>query len=229
MLTQHIRYLTARYSDEHLQILHFTGKEDLEGEIGELSELQMSVIDMTEETNVLIAKRIRALCPDVQILVIADTQISPMKYLTPSIRPSALLLRGSEMDQWQQVVEDYFVLAIQKYFRKDSGFLWVKTRDGTQKILHSYILYCEAREKKIFIRTEKVEYGIGSTIENLMKELPDNFIRCHRSYIVNGDYIERIRLSEGLLYLVGKLTIPVSRSYKSSLKEYMDDRNKREE
>ena len=112
---------------------------------------------------------------------------------------------------------------MQSYFEKRGGaaqesFL-VDTREEKAVVPYSHIYYFEAREKKVFLRTKHTEYAFYSTIDALEKMLPDTFQRCHRSYIVNMQKLVRVVSSENCLELAGQITIPVSRSYRSLLRE----------
>ncbi len=223
-LDEHIRKLTAVHTDEQICIIVKPELPAADDKTETVSELNMALIDVTRDSGIDAAKLVRKKYSQVQILVIADLSVSPVMYLNPAIQPSALLLRSGSKQQKIQILEDYFMLAIQPLLSENKEHFWAKTRDGVQKILYRQILYFEAREKKIFIRTLKKEYGIAGTIDSILEKLPDHFARCHRSFIVNMNYVERLRLSDGTIYLPGMITIPVSRSYKAQLKEYSSDR-----
>ena len=45
--------------------------------------------------------------------------------------------------------------------------------------------------------------------------LPEYFIRCHRSYIVNAMYVSRLNLSQSVIHISEKYIVPVSKKYKS--------------
>jgi len=92
--------------------------------------------------------------------------------------------------------------------------------EGKQYIPLNQIYYVEAREKKIFIRTKQEEYGFYDTIENMEKKLPENFLRCHRSYIVNMSKVTAVKVSQSLIEVQDNLQVPLSRSYKRAVKEY---------
>lgn len=64
------------------------------------------------------------------------------------------------------------------------------------------------------------EYGFYQTLEQMEKELPDNFKRCHRSYIVNMDKVDKVRFSEGIIELFSGDTVLLSKSLKKSIREY---------
>lgn len=56
------------------------------------------------------------------------------------------------------------------------------------------IQYLEARDKKIILHVNKYEISFYSSLQKLEKILPDYFIRCHRSYIVNFMFIQKADL-----------------------------------
>jgi DNA-binding LytR/AlgR family response regulator len=86
------------------------------------------------------------------------------------------------------------------------------------------IVYLEYLEGKIRVFTEKDEYSLNQTMKSFIEENGDGFIRIHKSFIVNIDYIKEIipwfnytlklRI-EGF----DKLEIPVSRNYIKEFKK----------
>ena len=63
----------------------------------------------------------------------------------------------------------------------------------------------------IFLSDGKNHFVRGK-LNAITKELPPNFIRCHRSYIVNRNFIKQIH--SDTIVLIDKTQIPLSRSYK---------------
>ena len=119
------------------------------------------------------------------------------------------------------VVNEMMDAFTEKFDSKDvpESFV-IETREGKQYIPLNQIYYIEAREKKIFIRTKQEEYGFYDTIENMEKKLPENFLRCHRSYIVNMSKVTAVKVSQSLIEVQDNLQVPLSRSYKRAVKEY---------
>ena len=155
------------------------------------------------------------------ILLITDSRISPMKYLRPAIAPNALLLTPYNEDQLHTVVGE-LIDAYMGEFYKDSmeeSFL-IETREGSQRVPYSQIYYIEARDKKIYIRTQSEEFGFYDTIDEMMNKLPEYFIRCHRSFIVNMKKAVRFISADNIIEMPGKFAVPVSRSYKKTVKEF---------
>ena len=98
----------------------------------------------------------------------------------------------------------------------------LENREGRLSIPFSHIYYLEVREKRVFVRLKEKEYSKYDTLEHMIQELPEGFIRCHRSFVVNGQCISRVKLSENCIYLADDIQVPLSRSYKAAIKEYMD-------
>ena len=95
----------------------------------------------------------------------------------------------------------------------------IDNREGRQLVPYSKILYFESRAKKIFVITESCEYSVYDTLDNLEKILPKNFVRCHRSFIVAVSEIKKIMFSQNTIVLENGILIPLSRSYKSAMKD----------
>ncbi len=211
--------LTADYSDEKLEIREASTKSQLLSFLSEADLLDLAVVDVTLPGALEGARQVRSRFSGAEILVVADTSVSPMEYMHPSIRASALLLRPVS-ERWEPSIRDFFTpILLRKHPDAGEGILRVENRDGIFRIPFSRICYLEAREKKVFIRTPTEEYGVNEALERLAAQLPDNFLRCHRSYIVNRDWVYRIRLPENLLYLRNDMQVPISRGCRAAMRE----------
>lgn len=82
------------------------------------------------------------------------------------------------------------------------------------------IHFIEVLDRKVFLHTGKEVYDFYGKLERFERELPEGFFRCHRSYIVNFEYVRRydklgIHLSNGE-------SIPVSkRKYAEFCKAFL--------
>jgi two-component system response regulator AgrA len=60
-------------------------------------------------------------------------------------------------------------------------------------------------------------------LKNMKKKLSDNFIKCHKSYIVNKDFITYVEHIKNLIYLKNvKEVIPIGRKYKEEILKEME-------
>ncbi|TDO83578.1 LytTR family two component transcriptional regulator [Flavobacterium chryseum] len=87
--------------------------------------------------------------------------------------------------------------------------------DQTKVKLHE-ILYLEALKDYTLIITDKKRHCVLSSIGNLLKEDHfQSFIRIHRSFAVQKQFIQKINSTE--IILNNNIAIPVGRSYKENL------------
>jgi DNA-binding LytR/AlgR family response regulator len=84
------------------------------------------------------------------------------------------------------------------------------------KIVYDNILFIEADNDYVQIITEKKTIRTHCTLKEMFKKLPKNFIKTHRSYIINKQYASS--KSSSSLKISG-YTIPISRAYQSDMKE----------
>ncbi|PKP50420.1 MAG: hypothetical protein CVT95_02530 [Bacteroidetes bacterium HGW-Bacteroidetes-12] len=97
---------------------------------------------------------------------------------------------------------------------KDSKYLQVITSKGTKKIPEKEILYCEAEGSYVKIVTENGTFIQRMTLKKTLELLGDDFIKIHRSFIVNKHKIKSYTSSS--IYL-SEYQLPISRAYKNSL------------
>lgn len=216
-ICQYLRLLNAHYTDEKLELKNFCNSASFIEAIHKMDLLDLVVIDVTMKGALDAARIVRKQFARTEILLIADVSVSPIKYMHPLIRASALLLRP-ESAIWENIVHDFYEQIPVLCEQKKKDVIWIKNREGTFRIPLDQIYYLEAREKKVFVRTRLEEFGVGETMEKIAEQLPENFVRCHRSFVVNTNYITKIRLGENLIYFGDELFVPISRTYKDKFK-----------
>lgn len=183
------------------------------------TRIEISCVDICSSEAIETVEMFRNKHKDTHIVLIADNNISPVKYMKPTILAAGLLLRPIEKT-FLDACFNYIVEYMEKTELDETKMIVLSDENGKNRIPYSDILFLEAREKKIFINTEKEEYGFYSTLDNLIEKLPENFRRCHRGFIVNTKYIKKVVLSENTIFLSTGHIVPLSRSYKADLKEF---------
>lgn len=79
-----------------------------------------------------------------------------------------------------------------------------------KSVRNDMILYIERQNNKTIVVTK---YGIETTsknLETLLKDLPANFAKCHRSYIVNLDNIVSLDKKEGIVIFSNGKNCPIN-------------------
>lgn len=160
--------------------------------------------------------------PAAGIAVIADTSLSPLAYLRPGISPDALLLRPLQEPGLDGILQELVDERLSRS-RKNGTCLLIHTRSEDQRIPFIQIICIESREKKVFIHTNCQEFGYYETLDHLQKGLPDGFIKCHRSFIVNTAKILKIDYQNRLLEMIDGEHIPISRNYLKGIRKYLHE------
>ena len=78
--------------------------------------------------------------------------------------------------------------------------LSIKLRNRISNIQIDAIRYAESNKRRVYIYTESgMVYCYGS-LNDLEAQLPDYFLRCHKSFLVNMKKIERFNGNDLCLY-----------------------------
>lgn len=94
--------------------------------------------------------------------------------------------------------------------------LFIKSDGVLVKLNTEDILFVEALGDYIKVVTAEKRHIVHSTMKAFVAKLPDNFLRTHKSHIVNLDRVKKV---EDNNVFVGEYEIPVSRNNKKLLLE----------
>ncbi|MGD8192145.1 LytTR family DNA-binding domain-containing protein [Brevibacillus ginsengisoli] len=118
------------------------------------------------------------------------------------------------------------ITAILPYKPSQPAFLTVKTDDRWIPVPNEQVLYLEAQNRKTKVKSQRIEGYHKCNLSELELILPpDEFIRVHRSYIVNINYIHEIQPdshSTFLLIMKDQTKIPVSQSFSSYFRKVLN-------
>ena len=216
--------VVAYCSDEQLIAIECKSQNNFDECLMKAKEIDLSVMEITKKNDIRFTEMVRENHMHTSLMIIADASISPMEYLNPRIRANSLLLRPYSRETERQTIREFLRDFYRKKDEADTDkYLYVESRQENKQIPFSQIYYIEVCEKKIYVRLKNREYSQYGTLEQIQKVLPNYFMRCHRSYICNMNFVERIRLSENTLYLECGVTVPLSRTYKSMIRDYFSE------
>jgi len=92
---------------------------------------------------------------------------------------------------------------------------FVKDGNSLVKVKIEELLFAKADDNYTRLFTTSKNYMLSSTLKKIEGKLSSaNFIRIHRSYIINSQFIDIIK--DGFLY-IGKHQLPIGRSYQETL------------
>ena len=107
-------------------------------------------------------------------------------------------------------------LKAQEHFQiKDSGIshFFVKSSGQQNRINFDDISFIESIKDYVNIKTENQEHIVLETLKSLENQLPDHFLRVHKSFIINLNKIQTIDGKN--IQLVSEKIIPIGETYKS--------------
>lgn len=213
--------LAGKLSEDYWDIHPCSDNAELEKYIDESVIMDMACLDVTVSNAILLAEKLRKKNPQVYITLIADETISPVTYMKPTIMAASLLLKpfhtGEVLSTLEAVIQTY----LKDVEQPDTDKVFVlENKDGRWRIDHNRILYFEARDKKIFLNVDNEEFVFYDTIKHIEDSVPEQFIRCHRSFLVNKNRVRRFYSAAGVLVLEGNIEIPVSRTYKQEMRRF---------
>ena len=105
---------------------------------------------------------------------------------------------------------------------EDNTGIMIKTQEETRFVPHREIMYAEAQLRKVTLHLENgLTLDFFAKFGDVSKELENDrrFIRCHRSYIANMDYVSSI--AGKTVELHGGASIPISSTYSDVKSRYM--------
>lgn len=213
------RQAAASLTEERWQIYALDTLEQVADLVRGSPLLDLACYDVAPKGSIRFLEQVRTRYQETLLLLIADPAMSPMDYIRPTILASALLLRPIDPRRLQDSLSELVARYKERLSTGQEASLAVETREGTTYVPYSKIYYLEAREKKIYVRLKRQELTFYGTLEQLAGQLPENFLRCHRSFIVCRDKVQKVMLSKGVLELEQGISLPLSRSYKPLFKE----------
>ena len=108
-----------------------------------------------------------------------------------------------------------------KFTGSDDGIreIFIKKGNTLLKVRYCDLLWVEAMENYIVIKTKTDRYTVHLTLKSIESQLPQNiFKRVHRSYIVNIEHVLSIEDNAIVLrYDEEKQLIPIGKSFKDRL------------
>ena len=221
----------AKFTDDDWKWIECGSAGELKKIVEEGEKLDLVCLDLTMQTTEQVlaaAGLIRQSCPTAHMILVASSRISPVRYMRPSISAQSLLLKPLDMESVREVLSESVRSYIARFkSRDDEQYFVVETRGERELIPMDRIRYYETREKKVFLNTGDREYPFYDTLDQLEERLSEKFLRCHRSYLVNKTRISKVYLSKNTLVLDEGEEIPLSRSYKPQVKQFMEEGLKR--
>lgn len=173
-------------------------------------DLMLLDIQMPDLNGIELAKKIRQQSEKCQLIFVTILK--------------EYVLCGFELDAadyiYKPIDENRFQAALKRVLQKwYSQNIIVQIKNEYQIISFCDIYYIEVLNRKIYIHTKKNTIQYYASLQQIQKQLDTRFVKCHRSYIINIDYLKQYQPLQ--LILENGEIIPVSRLRKKQFLEYI--------
>ncbi len=175
-----------------------------------------------EKTGIDFASELRKYSPDSQIVyVTAYTMDYVEDVFLMSSNLSGFLTKPVKMEPLQKNLEK-----IKKRHQEADGKLLIKQRGAVIVIPLKEIIYMESQLHKVNIVSVKENYLCNEQLSKIKERLNEQFLECHKSYVINMDYIQEFRNGEVLLSNGEVLSVSKTKASEAKKKffEYMSGR-----
>ncbi len=174
----------------------------------------ISGIDLSNKINELF---------DIPIVFVTSFHDSKTFNKAKETQPAAYITKPYKTDELQRSIE----LAIFSKKRNDADYpspkvvnytnhLFIKDGSSLTKVMLTEIMLIEAYDKYCYIHTPHKKFMLKERLKNIAEHLPDQlFIQVHRSFIINLEAIDSIRLAQNKLTIGGK-DIGIGKTYKQA-------------
>ena len=212
-----VQQMLNQYGNDNNIILEtdtFNNGKELISELKSGTKFDLVLLDicMPDVDGINVGKCIRDILKDniTQIVYISSNEQYAMELF--QIRPMNFLIKPVDKEHIYKMMD-----VARKLIGEGDVCLTFKTGRGSRKIgLHDIrYISIDGRKTVVFLADGNKEECYGKIDEVYDKVKNNNFVRVHKSYIVNCNYVNRILPGE-IVMDDGK-TIPVSRSWKEEV------------
>ncbi len=109
--------------------------------------------------------------------------------------------------------------AMARIRERNSSSLLIQIAGRWQTVRLDSILYCEVLNRKVSIHTRQRVIEYYSRLSDVERQLDQRFVKCHRSYLVNLDYLAQCTREQ--ITLANGEHLPVSKARWQGLMDHM--------
>lgn len=181
-------------------------------------------IQLTDYKGTNLAKQLRALPKYKYTPILFETALAGEELNAyRDVQCYGFLIKPFDEDEFREVF--YHAAGLSQQLHPVIKKLHIEQKQFVLEYDMADIVYLEAFGKKVVIHTFNSAFGqtkdtlSGYTLYGLLEKLDDpSFIQCHKSYIINKNYIEKIDKAGRLIALKNSADrIPVGAKYQSAL------------
>lgn len=211
LIVDYLENILENISIEYEIQKYLSGEELLESNLKDIDILLLD-IKMEKLNGMDTARKIRAVDNEMEIIFIT----SLIDYVQEGyeVRAYRYLLKPIELEE----LKKHVLTCIKDIEINRDSYITIKNKSNTYKIYLNEIKYIEVQKKDMLIHTINKNFDIRYSLSKIEKELNlYKFIRCHKSFIVNLNYVENIK--HNIAILESGEEVPISRYRCKEVKE----------
>ena len=202
-------YICKFFNKLNYDILEFLSGEELLTNYPKNIDLLFLDIQMSDLNGMDTARRIREFDSNVEIIFTTAL----LDYVCEGYEVNAYRYMLKPIDY--NIFKNNMSKCIENIIKKKSYYLTISDKSKLIKIKFDDILYIETSKRQLIIHTANGHEIIKMSMRKLEKFLNKDFFRCHNSFIVNLEKINKIDVSD--IY-INNATIPISKHRRKQLK-----------
>ena len=180
-------------------------------------DIQMDNLDGIETAKILRQRRNRS-------LLIFVTVLKEYVFNAFEVEAYDYLLKPLDSNHFERTMDR----AISTLAQRTDKSIVIQRGSSCDVVPLAQIVYCEVQGRKVYVhQSDGKIIDFYDNLENFERQMDSRFFRCHRSYLVNLDYVRGC--DTGLVTLSQGDKIPISRlrgrDLKQALLRYMKERD----
>ena len=177
-------------------------------------DIQMPLMMGIDLLKGLVEQPVTILCTAYEQYAVKGYELNVIDYL---VKPVPFDRFKKAIDKAIEYLE---VLRVPTGKIQPKDYFFIKTDTRIVKFMFSEISAIEAQGEYVrIIASDKKVMSLVS-LTNVANVLPDDFIRIHRSYIINMRHIDEVKTNE---VIIGKEIYPISRNYRSTFFDKLNE------
>lgn len=214
---QYIAELISGYNSQ-IRVITHTNSRDTIAYLNAHPAVDLCILDiiMPEISGVELARELRDGGYTGEIVFL--TSSNNYAFESYEVKAFRYILKPCTGEKLLQVIHE----AEEKKTAADNTGIIINTHDETRFVPHRELMYAEAQLRKVILHLDG-----GQTVDffakfgDVLKQLQNDgrFVRCHRSYLVNMDYI--LSVAGKAIELRSGVSIPISSTYSDVKRKYM--------
>lgn len=175
--------------------------------------IDLLIIDIVlkDDNGILLAEDIQKIQPNIKTIFITGYGNVYYENIYEHITPQGFLEKPIQYN-----ILNFFIKQAENEYKKKTAKLKISYDFKEYLITVDDILYIQSSKRVCEIITNDKTYRCYKKLSDFLKELPEYFVRCHQSYIVNTKYIASYQ--SGQFTLTNGAIIPISDSYAKDAK-----------